>query len=155
MSKKNKLLLIIVALLLIVNGGVAAYYFFFMTNDNAATADKVLSEEEMAALEAERLAAQAAFDEEYYLLRFTFGDAVEVCYQEVQSRNNNLIQGHLNELSTKYNEEEGVYIVMVDTVVGSAFEHSEKSHTCHVDPKTQSVSYYKEVLRRTSIRPVE
>ena len=148
MAKKKLLLIIsVVLLLLALNGGFVAMVLLEQP-ETAETSEPELSEEERAQLAQQQL-------EQQYRIRFTLSDAIDLCGQEVRSRNSNLIQLHDNALANRYIEDDGVYLVKFDTLVGTALNYEEKSHTCHIDPELQAVSYYQEIVRKRVIRPSE
>jgi hypothetical protein len=46
-----------------------------------------------------------------------------------------------------------MYLIKLDSLVGTPLLYDEKSHTCHIDPQTQGVAFYQEITRRTAVRP--
>ncbi|ARN75030.1 hypothetical protein [Oceanicoccus sagamiensis] len=158
MSEKKKLIIITLATLLVVNSVFLAVYFLYFSpsvdKDDAATA---------AALSASTTQKQAGNEtadaaevnplDAYYSVHFNFGDAVDLCMNEARSRNKNLVQLVLNEHSSRFNETDNRYLIKLDSYVGTPMLYDEKQHTCEIDPETQGVAFYKEIVRRTAVRP--
>ncbi len=166
----KKFILFLVIGLLVTNIGLFAIYHFYLslpaqTTDKSieqsdSSSEKVAddtTEEAVSDTESapETEPIEQVFSDKYYSLHFNYSDAVDVCVQEVRSRNSNLIQLALNDLSSRFNDREGFFMIRIDTYVGTPFLYDEKEHTCHIDPKTQGVAYYREFIRRKAVRPVK
>ncbi len=151
MPQQKKLLLILVASLIVFNGVFAAVYFLFFMSSDESVAE--LGEASQAAEEPEPSPPEPVLTDEYYRIHFNYGDAVHVCVLEAKSRNSNLIQWHVDELSSRYNELESMYLIKVNSQVGTPMLYDEREHTCHIDPKIQGVAFYQEITRRTALRP--
>ena len=149
MMSKKKLILIIVAMLLIFNIGFVVLYFFVLSPAPSQSPDPAPEPAEVPepAPETQELSS------EYYSTLFNSGDAIEICSIEVRSRNSNLIQLTVNERSTRFKPAENMYLVKMNTQVGTPLLYDEKSHTCEIDPNTQGVAFYQEITRRKAVRP--
>jgi hypothetical protein len=147
MSKQKKLILFAIALLLLIgiNGGL------YLLLKPASSTTEAPKEPEPSQEELEQLAK--ARDENYYRVRFAIGDAIELCAQEVRSRNSNLIQMHENQMATHFKEDDKIFLIQFETVVGTSREYDEKSHKCEIDPETQSITYYRETILRHVLLP--
>lgn len=135
--------------LLAFNAGVIALYFFIFAPQQDPAPPPQSEPPEVS----EPAPPPVQLSDEYYSTLFSLGDAIELCSMETKSRNSNLIQLSLNELSTRYDEEKQHYLVKLDSHVGTPFQYEERSHTCEIDPKTQGVAFYREITRRTVVRP--
>ena len=150
-NSKKKLLLVFLAILLLFNASFVASLFILRSSDsdNTAAAPPEIIEP---APEQEQ-PEQPGLGEEYYKIFFNYGDAIELCSEETRSRNSNLIQLVVNEHSTRFKPEENIYLVKLDTQVGTPLLYDEKSHTCEIDPEIQGVAFYQEITRRKAVRP--
>ncbi len=164
MSDKKKLIIIVALLLLVINGGFFTLYLLYF--HDSSEAEETASEKTSAAAVSEEVPAVEIDSgdaieggiktlDDYYSVHFSFGDAVDLCMQEARSRNNNLVQLVLNEHSSRFQETEKQYLIKLDSYVGTPMLYDEKEHTCEIDPKTQGVAFYKEIVRRTAIRPTD
>lgn len=149
MSQTKKLILIFSAILICLNLSFIALYFVILSppkkNANEPTpisADPVKVEK-----------PNQELSDEYYSIHFSFNDAIDLCLMQARSRNSNLIQLNLNEHSSRFKPEENLYLIKLDSHVGTPLLYDEKSHTCEVDPKTQGVAFYKEIIRKKAVRP--
>ncbi len=122
------------------------------TENEAKSGPGVITEDES---ENAEVVDNSVLNDDYYSVHFNYGDAVDLCIQEARSRNANLIQLAVNEHSTRFNEQKGLYLVKLDSYVGTPMLYDEKAHTCEVDPKVQGVAFYKEIIRRKAVRPFE
>ena len=160
MNFKKYLILLVVGLVLL-NVAMAAVYILFLSEETTETTGKVSAQEieKKGREESEQVEEEADQEEglgdEYYSVHFGLSDAIDLCEQEARSRNSNLILLYVNSLSTRFNELENLYFVKLKTQVGTPLLYDEKEHTCHIDPKTQGVAYYKELVRRKAVRPHE
>jgi len=149
MTAKKKLLLIMFVILMVLNGsGIAIYYFHIAPEEPIESSGESIVEENQETEE-----APVTLSDDYYSLHFNYGDAVEVCMIEARSRNSNLIQLSVNDRSSRYKEKENMYLIKLESHVGTPMNYDEKEHSCDIDPKVQGVAFYKEVVRRTVIRP--
>ena len=156
--KKNKIklaLIFLISLVIISLNIAAAIYFFYFSPEETSTTPPELSTTENTKEEAGAKAEAFSLSDEYYSIHFNYGDAVEVCLTETRSRNNNLVQFVVNELSSRYNQTKDIYFIKINTYVGTPLLYDEKEHTCHIDPKVQGVTFYKEITRRTALRPIQ
>lgn len=151
MTQKIKLLLIVSIIVVVVNGLFAAVYFYLISPSEPVDEPTAVKPKP----KAEQPAAITALDDKYYSIHFSFNDAVELCIQEARSRNSNIIQLSMNELSTRYNKTTNMYKVMLDSHVGTPLLYDEKGHTCDIDPEIQGVAFYREIVRRTVVRPAK
>lgn len=149
MTKQKKFILIVATLLLLIgiNGGL----YLLLKPASASTTSEAPEEPELSPEELERLAKER--DENYYRTRFSIGDAIDLCAQEVRSRNGNLLQMHENQMATRFNEADNMYFIKFETVAGTSKEYDEKSHKCEIDPETQSITYYRETILRHVLLP--
>ena len=149
MSQKIKLVLIFSAILISLNLGFIALYFSVLAPSQQASAQpKPITSE---AVTTEK--PSSTLSDEYYSIHFSYNDAIDLCMAQARSRNSNLIQITLNDLSSRYKPEEQLYLIKLDSHVGTPLLYDEKSHTCEVDPKTQGVAFYREITRKKAIRP--
>lgn len=149
MSLKIKLILIFSAILICLNLGFIALYFSVLapSQQPPAKPSPVTSQ----VITAEK--PSTVLSDEYYSIHFSFNDAIDLCMMQARSRNSNLIQINLNELSSRYKPEKQLYLIKLDSHVGTPLLYDEKSHTCEVDPKAQAVAFYREVTRKKAVRP--
>ncbi|WP_101756868.1 hypothetical protein [Oceanicoccus sp. KOV_DT_Chl] len=162
MSLKIKFIFIGVAVLLVINATAVGYFYFYlpMVIASAQDTESVLAETDVSAsadvMDTEDYIDVAAdgFSDDYYMVHFNYGDAVDLCMNEARSRNSNLIQLVVNEHSTRFNTNAKMYLVTLESYVGTPMLYDEKKHTCDVDPKVQGVTFYKEIIRRKAVRPV-
>jgi hypothetical protein len=147
-SSKKKLVLILAAVLLVFNAGLVVLYFLVIapSQSNDPDSNPVPAPPDVAAQAPE-------LSDEYYSIHFNYGDAIELCSMETRSRNSNLVQLTVNEHSTRFKPDENIYLVELDSHVGTPLLFDEKSHTCEIDPATQGVAFYKEITRRKAVRP--
>ena len=148
MNSKKKLIAIFVALLVSLNVSFAALYFLVLA-PNKTPAEPAIEEPETV----EAAAPSNELSDEYYSIHFSFNDAIHLCSNEARSRNSNLIQLSLNEHSSRFKPEENIYLIKLDSHVGTPLLYDEKAHTCEIDPKTQGVAFYREITRRKAVRP--
>ena len=149
MAQNKKILLIIFAILLSINvSAIAVYCFFIATKEPQETAGEPIIEEQKDIAE-----APIAISDDYYSLNFNYSDAVEVCMIEARSRNSNLLQLSLNERSSRYQENQNIYLIKLVSHIGTPLIYDEKEHSCEIDPNIQGVAFYREIVRRTAIRP--
>lgn len=149
-TTRNFFLLLTIGLLILNVSALAFYWFYFSpqsTNINPPAPSTKLEPEPTPVTDASTL------NDEYYSIHFNYSDAVEVCKLEAQSRNSNMIQLSVNDLSSRFNPIDKMYLIKLDSHVGTPLLYDEKAHTCHIDPKTQGVAFYQEITRRTAIRP--
>ena len=153
MSQKKKLIFIFGLILVLFNGGSAAVYFLLFADgdDNEKTPPPKAHEK----TQEQKMAEETQKVDNYYSIRFSYNDAVDLCAAEAVSRNKNLIQLTVNELSSRYKESIDMYYIQLDSHVGTPVEYDEIEHTCDIDPKTQGVAFYKEITKRRAVRPVK
>lgn len=151
MSQTLKLSLIFTAILLLINAGFAAFYFFGLADDADAPA---VAEKPVEESKPPPVLETGELGDDYYSIHFNYNDAVDACIMETRSRNKNIVQLSVNALSTRYNENDGFYLVKLDSHVGTPMLYDEKTHKCEVDPKIQGVAFYREIVKRRAIRPV-
>ena len=155
MRTRHKFIIAVVIALLVANASLVAVYYFFLSPASKQPERKLAGEAGSTPEPGSPPLPTTDLGDEYYSIHFSYADAVDLCIQETRSRNSNLIQLSVNERSTRFNDLEGVFMVKIDTYVGTPMLYDEKVHTCHVDPKTQGVAYYKEIIRRKAVRPVD
>lgn len=147
MSSKKKFIFLFVAILIVVNVSVIAFYLLILA-----------PEPEIVEKQAEPLVESkptiSALSDEYFSIHFNFNDAVELCLAETRSRNNNLIYLVVNKHSSRYKENEDMYLIKLDSQIGTPLLYDEKSHLCEIDPKTQGVAFYREITLRSAVRPL-
>lgn len=156
MSQKKKIILIIVAILLVVNACFFAVYYFYLSPSVDTVVQSIEGQGEQPSAQVQTESSSfSGLSDDYYSIHFNYGDAVDLCMNEARSRNSNLIQLVVNEHSTRYIDIDKLYLVKLDSYVGTPLLYDEKEHTCHIDPKVQGVAFYQEIVRRTAVRPVE
>ena len=85
---------------------------------------------------------------------FNLMDAHDACLLETQKQlGAGFLRAYMMPLSTRYEEEEGVYLVVLNADVGTMFEWEAATIYCTVDPKANEISYYKEVWKTDSGEP--
>lgn len=149
MNPTKKIILIFSVILISLNLGFFTLYFTVFApskkstdTPNTVTINPVKTE-----------SIKSELSDEYYSIHFSFNDAIDLCLMQARSRNSNLIQVNLNEHSSRFKPEEKIYLIKLDSHVGTPLLYDEKSHTCEVDPKTQGVAFYREITRKKAIRP--
>lgn len=152
-------IIIFICILLMINIGLYALYVFYFLPTTTEIEQK---QEQSVEAVTEELPTEPTADEnqhglsdKYYAIHFSFGDAVALCIGEAESRNSNLIQVSLNEHSSRFNEREKMYLIMLNSYVGTRYLYDEKEHKCEIDPEIQGVIFYKEIVRRSAVRPVK
>ena len=148
-NSKKKLIFVIVVTFLALNASLAVLKFYVFT----PSIDPEPEPTPVPPAEAEPAPVNTELSDEYYSTLFNYGDAVELCSMEARSRNSNLIQLTVNEHSSRFIASKNNYLVKLDSHVGTPLLYDEKSHTCEIDPITQGVQFYKEVIRRKAVRP--
>ena len=149
MSKKKKLITLFLLILFFLNGSFLAFYFLIWSPSEAAVELTESVVEEVV----DNPVNESGMSDEYYSIHFSYNDAVDLCSKEAISRNSNLIQMFVNELSSRFNSTTNMYLITLDSHVGTPALYEEKTHTCDIDPKTQGVAFYKEITRKTVVRP--
>ena len=149
MSSKKKIIVIFGAVIIVLNMGFVALYLFL----SPASEIPVDTTQSLPEKPDPQEPAISVLDDAYYSIHFSYNDAVELCVMEAISRNSNLIQHSINELSSRFNAGPNMYLIMVDSHVGTPLLYDEKEHTCEIDPEIQGVAFYKEITRRTAVRP--
>ncbi len=83
-------------------------------------------------------------DRDYSLSPFAMNDAISVCRKQATSKFGSKLQHTVvNEHSTRYDSEQGVYFVVLDGRVGSKSKSSNNQIYCHVDSRHYVVNYFK------------
>lgn len=79
---------------------------------------------------------------------FDLMDAYDVCVSQAKSKHGaGLLRERMLPLSTRFEEREGIYLMVLSADVGSFDDWSEVTILCSVDPGAHRVSYYKEVYK--------
>ena len=149
MTKKKKLIIICAAMLIFFNLTFAAIYFLILSPAKTTAEDSKKPADMPVAVKPDSI----EIGDDYYSIHFSYNNAVELCLMEAKSRNSNLIQASVNELSSRFNTSTSMYFIKLDSHVGTATLYDEKEHICDIDPKTQGVAFYKEITRRKAVRP--
>lgn len=77
---------------------------------------------------------------------FDLMDAYAICVSQARSKHGiNLLRKRMLPLSTRFEEREGIYLMVLSADVGSFDDWNEVTILCSVDPNAHQVSYYKEV----------
>lgn len=77
---------------------------------------------------------------------FGLMDAYDACVMEAKSSlNGGMIRNEMLPLSTRYNEVNNTYLVVIDADVGTIQEWTTVTIYCDIDPDHKQVSYYKEI----------
>jgi hypothetical protein len=155
MKKRTGIIALCAGAFLVLSGALALLYFMVLAPAPQPSATVVIDVE--AQQLAQAIEAQA-FDDRYYSIHFNQGDAIEVCEQEARSRNNNVIQLSVDTLSTRFvevEEQPDYYLVKLDSIIGTALSYEEKTHECRVDPTTDGVAFYREIMQRRVVRPTD
>lgn len=172
MSSKIKYVFIGFAALLVLNVSTVLFYYVMPSDDAAQMEGESVSKQEGSSAteagsesaegesaevveESDEEGADEGLGADYYSVHFSYGDAVDLCMDEARSRNSNLVQLVVNEHSSRFNNTTEMYLVTLDSYVGTPMLYDEKKHTCEVDPKVQGVAFYKEIIRRKAVRPHE
>ncbi|WP_019529863.1 hypothetical protein [Dasania marina] len=83
---------------------------------------------------------------DYYRSPLNMSDAYQYCVQEAQTQLGASLQRYaMDDISTRYKHEQGVFFVVLRVDVGSLNDYRKAMIYCDVDPKVYRVSYYKEV----------
>ncbi len=83
-------------------------------------------------------------DRDYSLNPFALNDAISICREEATSRlGPKLKHTAVNDHSTRYDSEQGVYFVVLDGRVGSKSKFSTNQIYCHVNSRQYVVNYFK------------
>jgi hypothetical protein len=154
MNKKTRIIALFAVAFLVLNGALALVYGLLLAPEHEQLPATVAIDAE--AQQLEQMAQAKAFDDHYYSIHFNEGDAIEVCEREARSRNNNVIQLSVDKLSTRFvevAEQPNYYLVKLNSLVGTAVLYDEKSHECQVDPTTDGVAFYREIMKRRAVRP--
>ncbi|MGK0440334.1 MAG: hypothetical protein ACJA0N_000120 [Pseudohongiellaceae bacterium] len=149
MLSKKKLIIIFTAIFFFLNISFAVFYFFIFSPSK----DFIGEAEPQSLPEVVEETPASVIDDEYYSIHFSYNDAVDLCVMEAESRNNNLIQLWVNERSSRFNDLDNMYMIKLDSHVGTPVLYDEKEHRCDIDPNTQGVAFYKEITKRKAVRP--
>jgi len=152
MKSKIRILALLAGAFLVLNGMLALLYLMFLAPVDPAQAAIVVVDAEAQQLEQET--QKQGFDDRYYSIHFNEGDAIDLCQQETRSRNSNIIQLSLDKLSTRFDEAENNYLVKLNSFIGTPLLYDEKTHECRVDPATDGVAFYREIMKRRAVRPI-
>jgi len=151
MNKKPRIIALFGAAFLLLNGVLALLYVLLLGPGTQQT-ETVVAVDEQAQQQALETQEQA-FNDRYYSVHFNEGDAIDLCEQETRSRNNNIIQLSVDKLSTRYVDADNNYLVKLNSFVGTPLLYDEKAHECRVDPATDGVAFYREIMKRRAVRP--
>jgi len=77
---------------------------------------------------------------------FELTDAYDVCLEGVHAEHgSHLLSSYMDDLSTRYNEREKAYLVVVDINIGDGELSNAAKVYCSINPRTYQLTYYKEV----------
>lgn len=77
---------------------------------------------------------------------FSLMDAYDACVLESQARlGDSLLRHTMLPLSTRFEEKDKIYMVVLDVDIGTVKEWVTAHVYCSVDPSKEQISYYKEV----------
>lgn len=108
----------------------------------AAEADNSEGEKELAESGADAAAEKfSGYDKTPYSEHY----AISACEDEVDNKfSAKLVHKHVVDLSTRYDDYVEYFVVVIYAHLGVRDDYSEVKIYCHVDPKTYTLSYFKD-----------
>ncbi|PCK09289.1 MAG: hypothetical protein COA42_04595 [Alteromonadaceae bacterium] len=91
---------------------------------------------------------------DYKQLPFGLMDATKVCEQKTRLRYGSSMQrSYVDGHSTRFDDEQGLFLIFMNTAVGTIHESREIAVHCFVDPKAYMISHYRAIdpARRTMV----
>ena len=89
----------------------------------------------------------------YKLAPFDIIDAADACRAQTQQRfGNSLARSYMDEHSTRWDDDAGLYKIFMFAYTGSTNHYKEVAVHCFVDPKKHVLAYYRTIdLNKTSL----
>ena len=78
---------------------------------------------------------------------FVLSDAYDICIEGIKSEHQTgLLTSYMDEFSTRYDERQKSFLVVVDINVGDGTKATPGKVYCTINPRTYQMTYYKEVV---------
>ncbi len=89
----------------------------------------------------------------YDLAPFDMIDAVEYCEQQTQAQmGDRLALSYLDDHSSRWDEQEGLYKIFMVAYSGEASDYNESAIHCYIDPKAHTLTHFRTIdLKSTSM----